>query len=133
MKKLTITFLLTIFVSMMGVRTFARDIEVANEDSATIYYTYTNNQTELAVSSSPIPYSGNLVIPDSATFNDITYPVTSIEGHAFQGCSGLTSVTIPNSVTSLRAGAFDGCSGLTSVTIPNSVTSIGSRAFDGCI
>ena len=51
---------------------------------------------------------------------------------AFSGCSGLTSVVIPNSVTSIGERAFDGCSGLTSITIPNSVTSIGYYAFDGC-
>ena len=51
---------------------------------------------------------------------------------AFWGCTGLTSVTIPNSVTSIGGYAFWGCTGLTSVTIPNSVTSIGSSAFQGC-
>ncbi|MGM9687107.1 MAG: leucine-rich repeat protein [Bacteroidaceae bacterium] len=50
----------------------------------------------------------------------------------FNNCSGLTSVTIPNSVTSIGHHAFSGCSGLTSVTIPNSVTSIGSYAFSRC-
>ena len=50
---------------------------------------------------------------------------------AFAYCSGLTSVTIPNSVTSIGKSAFDGCS-LTSVTIPNSVTSIGDEAFYYC-
>ena len=58
--------------------------------------------------------------------------VTSIGGGAFDGCSGLTSLTIPNSVTSIGYHAFSYCSGLTSLTIPNSVTSIGERAFDGC-
>ena len=58
--------------------------------------------------------------------------MTSIGVGTFWGCSGLTSVSIPNSVTSIEDGAFNGCSGLVSVTIPNSVTSIGWEAFRGC-
>ena len=40
-------------------------------------------------------------------------PVTTIGEHAFWGCSGLTSVTIPESVTTIGEHAFHGCSGLT--------------------
>ena len=58
--------------------------------------------------------------------------MTSIGGSAFYGCTGLTSITIPNSVTSIGGSAFYGCTGLTSVTIPNSVTSIGYKTFSGC-
>ncbi len=58
--------------------------------------------------------------------------VTSIGDYAFDYCTGLTSVTIPNSVTSIGDGAFSSCRGLTSVTIGNSVTSIGSNAFYYC-
>ncbi len=47
--------------------------------------------------------------------------------------SGLTSITIPDSVESIGAGAFAYCSGLTGeVVIPDSVTSIGNSAFYGC-
>ena len=64
----------------------------------------------------------------------ITIPnsVTSIGDGAFDDCTGLTSITIPNSITSIGDGAFDGCTGLTSITIPNSITSIEGRTFRGC-
>ena len=77
-------------------------------------------------------YTGSVVIPESVTYNDVTYSVTSIGYDAFEYCSGLTSVEIPNSVTSIGSDAFSGCSGLTSIEIPNSVTSIGGGAFYGC-
>jgi hypothetical protein len=51
---------------------------------------------------------------------------------AFYGCTGLTTITIPNSVTSIGESAFYGCTGLTTITIPNSVTSIEAGAFSGC-
>ena len=78
-------------------------------------------------------YSGDIVIPESITFENSKYSVTSIGDGTFWGCSGLTSVTIPNSVTSIGESAFCECSSLTSVTIPNSVTSIGEGAFWYCI
>ena len=57
---------------------------------------------------------------------------TTISYGAFDNCSSLTSITIPNSVTSIGSYAFDNCSSLTSITIPNNVTSIGSYAFYNC-
>lgn len=58
--------------------------------------------------------------------------MTYIPMGLFEDCSGLTSVTIPNSVTSIGNYAFSDCTSLTTVTIPNSVTVIGDMAFYEC-
>ena len=69
-----------------------------------------------------------------SNLSSITIPnsVTNIGEWAFGSCSGLTSVTIPNSVTSIGSYAFSYCSGLTSITIPKSVSSIGICTFRDC-
>lgn len=77
-------------------------------------------------------YSGSIIIPESVSFNSETYKVTSIDNCAFDGCTGLTSIEIPNSVTEIGMDAFRGCTGLTSIVIPNSVTEIGWSAFADC-
>ncbi len=98
-----------------------------NADDTSVTVTYQRN-------SSPryIDLNGPLNIPASVTDGVKTYSVTSIGNGAFSGCSGLTSVDIPNSVTSICSYAFQGCTGLNSVTIPNSVTSIGGEALSFC-
>ena len=81
----------------------------------------------MSVSLTLLGSNTDLTLPDD--YNGQNY---KLYNYAFYRCSGLTSVTIPDSVTSIGDWAFDGCSGLTSVTIPNSVTSIGDWAFRGC-
>ncbi len=78
---------------------------------------------------------GDCAFQYCSNLTEVTIPnsVTSIGGaNVFANCEGLTSVTIPNSVTNIGGAAFAACASLTEVTIPNSVTSIGNMAFIGC-
>ena len=69
-----------------------------------IYYDISG--TTATVTSGDNKYSGDIVIPESITFENSKYSVTSIGSSAFWYCSGLTSVTIPNSVTSIGEKTF---------------------------
>ncbi len=73
-----------------------------------------------------------VTIPASVSAEGKTYQVTAIGGRAFLFCSGLTSVTFPESLTTIGDYAFQYCSGLTSVTFPEGLTNIGEGAFWGC-
>ena len=65
--------------------------------------------------------------------NKSTIPngVVSIAEHAFNNCTGLTSIVIPNSVTSIGNSAFSSCVNLTNIIIPNDVANVGYDAFFG--
>src|SRR6516165_5949965 len=79
---------------------------------ANAQFTYTTNTDNAITITGYTGAGGNVTIPTSTN----GFLVTSIGCDAFSR-SGLTSVTIPNSITSIGDSAFDGCSGLTSVTI----------------
>ena len=138
MRKLKFVVLLAALMTVGVGKSYAHDIEVANADGVTIYYNFINNRTELAVTNQASgywgtrSYGGKVVIPESVTYEDNTYPVTSINSGAFWYSDFLTEVTIPNSVTSIGNATFSGCSRLTTLyslnTIPPNVAV--SSTFD---
>lgn len=108
------------------------DFSAVAPSGQTLYYLIDSNCTEAAVIfPGDDPFSdcwagytkptGNLIIPSTVSYDGTTLPVTAIWCNAFKGCSGLTSVTIPDSVTSIYDGAFAGCSGLTEIHFLNPV------------
>ena len=128
-----------LFTLLLAVAASIGTMFASNTQVDGIWYNFnsTNNTAEVTYQGSSSTtysneYAGVVTIPASVTYSGTTYSVTSIGEGAFYGCSGLTSVTIPNSVTSIGSQAFYGCSCLTSVTIGNSVTSIGNNAFGYC-
>ena len=84
-----------------------------------------SRQTYSAIS---VLTSGDLAIPVALG----GHPVVGIDSFAFEKCSRLTSITIPDGVESIGYGAMEGCYKLEEVTIPQSVTKIAENAFCGC-
>lgn len=131
-KLLFLKSVMTVLLALFSLGAFAYDAEVDgisyNLDRTTITASVTRNN---------IVYpEGDVNIPESITYNDTVWTVTSIEDRAFYpqrpNRNLLTSVTIPSSVISIGSQAFRNCMSLTSITIGSSVTSIGDYAFDGC-
>ena len=119
--------LLFLVLMVLSTRAIAQDFSANG-----INYTVTDATNFKVAVRENTSISGIANLPATVMYNSQNYTVTSIGNYAFTNCSGLTSVTIPNSVTSIGNYAFYKCSGLTSVTIPNSVTSIGESAFGDC-
>ena len=75
------------------------------------------------------PDSGEVVIPKTIGGYEVKW-IGGVYSHtlAFQGCTGITGIVIPDSVTSIGRYVFSGCESLTEIVIPDSVTSIGDYA-----
>ena len=95
-----------------------------------ITYEFHANLTATVVNGAT-PYSGDVVVPASFTYGGKTYQVTAIGDNAFDNCTELTSIVLPEGL--LRVGnAFGGCVGLTTLTLPSTLTSLGAWAFYHC-
>jgi hypothetical protein len=91
-----------------------------------------NNQPDGLVYVGKVLYTYKGIMPVNTVINNIREDTIRITDGAFDGCTGLTSITIPASVTEISNQAFYRCENLTSITIPAGVTSIGNVAFYDC-
>ncbi len=77
-------------------------------------------------------YSGTVIIPATVTNGGTTYTVRSIGPSAFQNCTNLRRVVLPNTIEYLMNNAFQNCTGLTNITLPSSIYTIYNNVFEGC-
>ena len=98
-----------------------------NDNGTSVTVTYENESAPRYTS-----LSGALSLPTSVKSGGKTYSVTAIGDHAFAGCTGITSLNIPNSVISVADYAFRDCEGITTVTVGNSARSWGDYVFLYC-
>ena len=101
MKELCFKSILLCFCLLLGFNAFAYDAEIDG-----IYYNFSGDEATVTMNRI-VRYSGSIIIPESVNYEGKTYSVTSIGYSAFDGCSGLTSITIPNSVTIIGYRAFE--------------------------
>lgn len=127
-KTIFLSFLLLLSIIAKG-----HDIEVDG-----IYYLINGNEATVSFEGDVYDYethehyyTGDIVIPETITYEGITYRVTSIGYMAFYLC-GVNSVVLPNSIVTIDSRAFHDCYSLKSINIPRSVKTIGADAFYGC-
>lgn len=122
MRKLTL--LLSAFL-LVGLTAKAQNVEVGG-----IWYNVTNGEASVTAYQE---VTGDVVIPESVSYNGVSYPVTNLSQYAFANCMGMTSITIPASVTNIAYYAFNVCTSLKRVTFADSdeVLSLGFGASGG--
>ena len=127
MKKITLTLLAVMACTL----SFAETVKING-----LYYSLgTTTATLVKDQSSDLStYKAytSVDVPASVTYNNYTYPVVTIGTSAFESCTNLQSVTLPNSITAIYTDAFYGCTKLGDINLPEGLTTINSRAFEYC-
>lgn len=119
-----------VFVVMMLMITSSASAEIIDGLN---YELYSDANFAILLPKTDGKYSGDIIVPEKFKGDDgVEYSVKYIEDNCFNGCSELTSITIPSSVTHLPSRCFFGCSSLTSVTLPSSIKLLGEYCFYGC-
>ena len=106
MKRVLFKSLLAVACLLSSTSVSAYDFEVDG-----IYYNVVSlpNLTAEIAGAETAKTSVTFSIPSEVTYMGRTFSIIKIGSRTFDGCSGLTSVTIPNSVTSIGVSTFGGC------------------------
>ncbi len=86
----------------------------------------------VSASDSTHMYKGDMVIPESIVYENVTYIVKGTDANSFLDCRELTSLVLPDSCVTIGRNCFKGCTALTASPIPATATSVGTGVFNGC-
>ena len=109
------------------------EMEAYPDDNVAPWYDNYRNSISNVILPDGLTNIGNSAFYGCTGITTITIPegVTKIEDWAFLE-SGLMSINIPDGVITIGKGAFQNCNSLTSATIPDSVISTDAYVFSGC-
>ncbi|MCS2891978.1 leucine-rich repeat domain-containing protein [Parabacteroides faecis] len=134
-------FLLSLMLAFLPLITWAHDFSAPNAEGKIIYYNITSEIEPYTVE---VTYQGEeyyefenrytdtIIIPETVTYEGMTYDITGIGSEAFKYCQKATEIHIGNKVTAIGTDAFYRTYSLNTVTFGNSVASIGNYAFYDC-
>ncbi|MBQ0128222.1 MAG: leucine-rich repeat domain-containing protein [bacterium] len=142
MKKSILFLIIAISCAMQS---FAYDFPILAPSGQVIYLNIVDSENHTACVTYPCLMSGDnyyygydkptgdLIIPETfTTSSNVTWTIVSIGEHAFDHCTGLTSIEIPNTVTTIGEQAFYHCENATDIKLSESLTTIGEFAFGDC-
>ena len=120
--------LFTILLLAAAINAYAYDFSAVCSTGQTLYYDITSDSTVTVVNPNGGDYggwawrdytkpTGYMSIPDSVYNNGTSYLVTAVGNNAFWGCSGLSTVIIPDCINSVGISAFEDCRQLDSLYI----------------
>lgn len=149
MKKSIVTIILAValLISAVGVLTACGGETGAPESDPYSQYVFTLNSDGktlmLDVKYKSSIGSGSIVLPTETYYyadseggtnvkHDTALPVSKIADGAFEGCTGITSVTVGDSYLEIGESAFKNCTSLETVSLSRQITAIPDYAFAGC-
>lgn len=142
MKKSILFLIIAISCAMQS---FAYDFPIIAPSGQVIYLNIVDSENHTACVTYPCLMNGDnyyfgydkptgdLIIPETfTTSSNVTWTIVSIGDHAFDHCTGLTSIEIPNTVTTIGEQAFYHCENATDIKLSESLTTVGYFAFGYC-
>ena len=108
---MTLAILMVISIVQMDLFIITANAETTYTEG---YYKYTITDGEAMITDCDVSISGDVVIPSNLGGN----PVTIIRSSAFEDCTNITSITIPDCITKIGSGAFKNCTSLERITLP---------------